>query len=246
MKYFQNIGEYILLMWRVFRKPPKSEVFRKQIWHEMEGLGYESIGFVVLISIFMGAVVTIQTAFQIENPLVPSWTVGFTVRQSVILEFAPTILSLFLAGKVGSRIASEIGTMKVTEQIDALEVMGINSASFLILPKVVAFVLINPVLVTFSMFTSMFGGWIAGVNSNLVSSNDFIEGLVIYFSPFDITYAMIKTMVFAFIITTVSGYYGYKTTGGALEVGRSSTHAVVYSSIILLFFNMLLTQLLLT
>ncbi len=233
-------------MWRVFRKPPKSEVFRKQIWHEMEGLGYESIGFVVLISIFMGAVVTIQTAFQIENPLVPSWTVGFTVRQSVILEFAPTILSLFLAGKVGSRIASEIGTMKVTEQIDALEVMGINSASFLILPKVVAFVLINPVLVTFSMFTSMFGGWIAGVNSNLVSSNDFIEGLVIYFSPFDITYAMIKTMVFAFIITTVSGYYGYKTTGGALEVGRSSTHAVVYSSIILLFFNMLLTQLLLT
>lgn len=246
MRYFQTIGEYIILMQRVFKKPPKAEVFRKQLWIEMEGLGYESIGFVVLISIFMGAVVTIQTAFQIDNPLVPNWTVGFTVRQSVILEFAPTILSLFLAGKVGSRIASEIGTMKVTEQIDALEVMGINSASFLILPKVVAFVLINPVLVTFSMFTSMFGGWIAGVNSNLVSSNDFIEGLVVYFSPFDITYALVKTMVFAFIITTVSGYYGYKTTGGALEVGRSSTHAVVYSSIILLFFNMLLTQLLLT
>ena len=246
MKYIQNIGAYWLLMLRVFKTPTKPSVFRKQLWIEMEGLGYESIGFVVLISIFMGAVVTIQTAFQIDSPLVPNWTVGFTVRQSVILEFSPTIISLFLAGKVGSRIASEIGTMKVTEQIDALEVMGINSASHLILPKVIAFMLINPVLITFSMFTSIFGGWVAGVGSNLVSSNDYIEGIVVFFNPFDITYAMIKTILFAFIITTVSGYYGYKTTGGALEVGRSSTNAVVYSSIVLLFFNMILTQILLT
>ncbi|MDD2345537.1 MAG: ABC transporter permease [Bacteroidales bacterium] len=246
MKYINNIGAYWLLMMKVFKKPVKPDVFRKQLWVEMESLGYESIGFVVLISVFMGAVVTIQTAFQIDGPLVPNWTVGFTVRQSVILEFSPTIISLFLAGKVGSRIASEIGTMKVTEQIDALEVMGINSASHLILPKIVAFMLINPVLIIFSMFTSILGGWVAGVGSDMVSSNDYIEGIMIFFNPYDITYAMIKTVIFAFIITTVSGYYGYKTTGGALEVGRSSTNAVVYSSIVMLFFNMILTQILLT
>ncbi|MGI6319730.1 MAG: MlaE family ABC transporter permease [Bacteroidales bacterium] len=245
MKYLQNIGSYLLLMRRVFKRPQQMSVFRKQIWHEMEVLGYESIGFVVLISVFMGAVVTIQTAFQIESPLVPNWTVGFTVRQSVILEFSPTIISLFLAGKVGSRIASEIGTMRVTEQIDALEVMGINSATHLILPKVVAFVLINPVLVVFSIFTSIFGGWLAAINTKLVSSSNYIEGIIIYFEAFDVSYAMIKTIVFAFIITTISGFYGYKTEGGALEVGRSSTNAVVYSSIVLLFFNMILTQLLL-
>jgi len=246
MKYLHNIGAYIILMRKVFRKPLKGDVFIRQLWVEMGALGYESLGFVILISVFMGAVVAIQTAFQIDSPLVPKWAVGFTVRQSVILEFSPTIISLFLAGKIGSRIASEIGTMKVTEQIDALEVMGVNSASHLILPKVIAFMLISPVLVIFSMFVALAGGWIAATQSNLVSSGSFIEGLIVWFSPFDVSYALIKTIVFAFIITTISGYYGYTTNGGALEVGRASTHAVVYSSIVLLFFNMILTQLLLT
>ncbi len=233
-------------MKRVLTTPEKPSVFRKQVWFEMDALGVGSIGFVVLISVFMGAVLAIQTAFQIENPLMPKWSVGFTVRQSVILEFAPTIISLFLAGKIGSRIASEIGTMRVTEQIDALEVMGINSANFLILPKIIAGMLIFPVLVIFSMFTSMMGGWFASVSTHLVASNNYIEGLIIYFKSYDVVYALIKSITFAFIITSVSGYYGYKTEGGALEVGRSSTNAVVYSSIVMLFFNLILTQILLT
>jgi phospholipid/cholesterol/gamma-HCH transport system permease protein len=209
-------------------------------------LGISSIGFVVLISVFMGAVLAIQTSFQIDNPLMPHWAVGFTVRQSVILEFAPTIISMFLAGKIGSRIASEIGTMRVTEQIDALEVMGINSANFLILPKVVASMLVFPILIILSMFTSMFGGWLAVTFTGLVSTSNYVEGLIIYFRPYDITYAMIKAITFAFIITSISGFYGYTTEGGSLEVGRSSTNAVVFSSIVMLFFNLILTQILLT
>lgn len=246
MNIFDQIGKYIILMMRVLTKPEKPNVFRKQLWIELDTLGIQSIGFVIIISVFMGAVLAIQTAFQIENPWIPKWTVGFTVRQSVILEFAPTIVSLFLAGKIGSRIASEIGTMRVSEQIDALEVMGVNSANLLILPKIVASMLVFPVLVIISMFIAMFGGWVASVSTNMVSSGNFIDGLIIYFRPFDITYALIKSITFAFIITSVSGFYGYTTEGGSLEVGRSSTNAVVFSSIVMLFFNMILTQLLLT
>ncbi len=246
LKIFTNIGEYLLLMKRVLIMPEKPKIFRKQVWYEMDALGVSSVGFVVLISVFMGAVLAIQTAFQIENPLMPKWAVGFTVRQSVILEFAPTIISLFLAGKIGSRIASEIGTMRVTEQIDALEVMGINSANHLILPKIVAALMIFPVLVIFSMFASLIGGWIAVVPSHLVPSNHYIEGLIIYFRTYDVVYAMIKCLTFAFIITSVSAFFGYKTDGGALEVGKSSTNAVVFSSIVMLFFNLILTQILLT
>jgi phospholipid/cholesterol/gamma-HCH transport system permease protein len=246
MKIIYQIGQYLLLMKRVLVKPEKPSLFRKQLWIEIDTLGISSIGFVALISVFMGAVLAIQTSFQIENPLVPKWTVGFTVRTSVILEFAPTIISMFLAGKIGSRIASEIGTMRVTEQIDALEVMGINSANFLILPKIVAAMLVFPILVTLSMFGSMAGGWIAVVPTGMVSAGNYLEGLIIYFKPYDVTYAMIKCITFAYIITSVSGFFGYTTEGGSLEVGRSSTNAVVYSSIVLLFFNLILTQILLT
>ncbi len=246
VKIIYQIGQYLLLMRRVLEKPEKPSVFRKQLWTEIDTLGINSIGFVVLISVFMGAVLTIQTSFQIDNPLVPRWTVGFTVRQSVILEFAPTIISMFLAGKIGSRIASEIGTMRVTEQIDALEVMGINSANFLILPKIVASMLVFPILIILSMFSSMFGGWLAAIFTKLVSSSNYTEGLMIYFHPYDVTYSMIKAITFAFIITSVSGFYGYTTEGGSLEVGRSSTNAVVYSSLVMLFFNLILTQILLT
>lgn len=246
MKLLTQIGQYLLLMKRVIGKPEKPSIFRKQLWVEIDTLGISSIGFVVLISAFMGAVLAIQTSFQIDNPLVPRWTVGFTVRQSVILEFAPTIISMFLAGKIGSRIASEIGTMRVTEQIDALEVMGINSANFLIFPKIVASILVFPILIILSMFTSMLGGWLAIMFTGLVSTSNYVEGLIIYFRPYDVTYAMIKSITFAFIITSISGFYGYTTDGGSLEVGRSSTNAVVYSSIVMLFFNLILTQILLT
>jgi phospholipid/cholesterol/gamma-HCH transport system permease protein len=235
-----------MLMFRVFTKPQKMVIFRRQLFDEIQNLGTESMGIVAFISMFMGAVVAIQTAYNIDSPFIPLSMVGFTVRQSVILEFSPTVISLILAGKVGSRIASEIGTMRVTEQIDALEIMGVNSANYLILPKVIASLLINPVLIVFSMWLGILGGWLAMVASGLVTSTDYVRGIRIDFEAYTIFYAVVKTIFFAFIISTVSGFYGYKTSGGALQVGQASTKAVVYSSIIIILFNLVLTQLLLT
>jgi phospholipid/cholesterol/gamma-HCH transport system permease protein len=243
---FTNIGEYVLLMRRVFTKPQKGRIFWNQLIAEINFLGLESLGIVAFISAFMGAVVAIQTAYNITSPLIAKSLVGFTVRQSVILEFSPTVMSLILAGKVGSRIASEIGTMRVTEQIDALEIMGVNSANYLIFPKITASILINPVLIVFSMWMGILGGWIAMIATSLVSSNDFVLGIRMDFLGYTIFYAITKTIFFAFIISSVSGYYGYYTNGGALEVGQASTKAVVYSSVIIILFNLVLTQLLLT
>ncbi len=233
------------MMFRVFSKPEKFNIYRENTFKEMMSLGIGSMGIVAIISLFMGAVITIQTASNIDSPWIPSYTVGFTTRQSVILEFSPTIIALILAGKIGSNIASEIGTMRVTEQIDALEIMGINSASYLTLPKIIAALFINPFIIIYSMFLGMFGGWIVAVSTGIVTSNQYIYGLQYDFKPFDITYALIKTVVFAFVITSIPAYHGYYTRGGALEVGRSSTRAVVYSSIAILVVNYLLTQLLL-
>ncbi|MCB0778535.1 MAG: ABC transporter permease, partial [Flavobacteriales bacterium] len=204
-----------------------------------------SLGIVALLSAFMGAVITIQTKTNIDSPLIQSWVVGFATRQSVILEFSPTVISLILAGKVGSNIAAEIGSMRVKEQIDALDIMGVNSAGYLILPKIVATALINPFLIIISMFLSIFGGWLAGTLTGIISSADYISGIQYDFDPYIITYALIKTVVFAVIIATVSAYQGYYTTGGTREVGISSTKAVVYSDVVILITNYLLTQLLL-
>ncbi len=245
MKIIYEFGKYLLLMKLVFRKPEKLSIYRKQLLLEINYLGFDSLGIVAIISVFMGAVLTIQMAFNIDSPLVPLYTIGFATRKSIILEFSPTIISLILAGKVGSRIASEIGTMRVTEQIDALEIMGINPPAYLILPKIIASMLINPVLIILSMFLAMAGGWLAGSLAGLLSTADYVSGLQFQFKFFDIVYALIKTVVFAFIITSISGYYGYYTNGGALEVGRSSTKAVVNSSIMIILFNLILTQLLL-
>jgi phospholipid/cholesterol/gamma-HCH transport system permease protein len=184
-------------------------------------------------------------AFNIDTPLIPSYTIGFVTRQSVELEFAPTIISLILAGKVGSRIASEIGTMRVTEQIDALEIMGINPATFLILPKIVASMIINPFLIMMSMIFAVGGGWLAGIFTGLFPSAEYIYGIQSFFHMYDLFYAIVKTVVFAFIIASVSAYNGYYTQGGALEVGEASTNGVVYSSIAIIFMNLILTQLLL-
>jgi phospholipid/cholesterol/gamma-HCH transport system permease protein len=233
------------MMFRVFSKPEKFNIYRENTFKEMMSLGIGSMGIVAIISLFMGAVITIQTASNIDSPWIPSYTVGFTTRQSVILEFSPTIIALILAGKIGSNIASEIGTMRVTEQIDALEIMGINSASYLTLPKIIAALFINPFIIIYSMFLGMFGGWLVAVSTGIVTSNQYIYGLQYDFKPFDITYSLIKTVVFAFVITSIPAYHGYYTRGGALEVGRSSTRAVVYSSIAILVVNYLLTQLLL-
>jgi len=245
MHVFFHFGRYTKLMVKVFSRPEKFRVLLNQIFHEIDSLGINSLGIVIIISFFMGAVITLQAAYNIENPFIPLWLVGLGTRDSMILEFSSTIVGLILAGKVGSSIASEIGTMRVTEQIDALEVMGINSASYLIFPKIIAVVFINPFLTIVSIFIGVFSGWISGVLSGAVSSESYIYGIQYAFVPFYITYTLIKTVFFAFIITSVSAYEGYYCYGGALEVGKASTKAVVYSSLIILLFNVILTQLLL-
>jgi phospholipid/cholesterol/gamma-HCH transport system permease protein len=191
----------------------------------------------------MGAVVAIQIAFNIDSPLLPRYTVGYITAQSIILEFSPTILALILAGKVGSRIASEIGTMRVSEQIDALEIMGVNSASYLILPKIVAALFANPLLIIISMFLGIFGGWAAVYITGIYSANDYVFGIQSWFAGYQVIYALTKTVVFAFLITSISGYHGYYTSGGSLEVGKASTRAVVASCIMIIVFNLILTQL---
>jgi len=245
MLLIQHLGRYFLLMIQVFKKPEKKSIYLKQILYEIDKLGVGSIGIVAFLSVFVGAVLTIQMAFNIDSPLVPIYTIGYATRKSIILEFSPTIMSLILAGKVGSQIAGEIGTMRVTEQIDALEIMGINPASYLIFPKIIAAVFFNPLLILMSMVLGMFGGWLSGLGSGLISTYDYVYGLQAFYQFYDISYALIKTVVFAFIITSVSGYFGFYTKGGALEVGESSTRAVVVSSVCIIIFNLLLTNLLL-
>ncbi|MFT4544984.1 MAG: phospholipid/cholesterol/gamma-HCH transport system permease protein [Bacteroidia bacterium] len=245
MGVFVHIGRYVLWMTRVFRKPEKWSVFRQRIFEEIQNVGYASIGLVAIVSAFMGAVLTIQLAYNIDSPLIPLYTVGLGVRDSLILEFSPTIISIILAGKVGSSIAGEIGTMRVTDQIDALDIMGVNSTGYLVGPKMIAAVICNPFLVIMSMILGMVGGYTAGILTGEVSGSNFIFGIQYWFQPFYIVYALIKAMVFAVIITTVPAYFGYHTSGGALEVGRASTVSVVYSIVIILTFNLLLTQMLL-
>ncbi len=245
MKTLYHIGRYFVLMTKVFRRPERGKIFFQNVLEEIENLGLNSLGIVFIISIFMGAVITLQTAYNIENPLVPDYIAGLTARDSMILEFSSTIVGLILAGKVGSSIASQIGTMRVTEQIDALEIMGINSAEYLILPKIVAALFINPFLNILSMCIGLFGGFIAIYLTGALTTSAYLEGLHYVFIPFYVTYSMVKTFIFAFIITSVSSYHGYYTKGGSLEVGKASTRAVVFSSILILLANVILTQMLL-
>ena len=245
MNFLFHLGRYFHLLKQVFSKPEKHSIYFKRTIKEMELLGVNSIGIVIIVSIFMGAVITLQTAYNTENPLIPMYLVGLTARDTMLLEFSTTIVGFILAGKVGSNIASEIGSMRVTEQIDALEIMGVNSANYLIFPKITALVLMFPFLTTISIFVGIFGGWIAAVSTGAVSSYDYIYGIHYVFIPFYVFYALIKSLVFGFLITTVSSYHGYYTSGGSLDVGRSSTRAVVYSMVLILVFNLILTQLLL-
>ncbi|MBT4881598.1 MAG: ABC transporter permease [Flavobacteriales bacterium] len=244
-KLLHHLGLYFIMLKKVISAPEKWSVFRKQLVLEMEKVGLNSISLVIILSFFVGAVVSIQTAFNMTNPLLPSYLVGLASRDSLILEFSPTMISLILAGKVGSSIASEIGSMRVTEQIDALEIMGINSASFLILPKIIAAVLFFPFLIIMSMGIGMIGAWVGGLSAD-VTTADFMYGLKYDFRAFYITYAIVKTIFFAFIISSVSAYFGYHTKGGAIAVGKSSTTAVVSSSILILLFNYLLTDIILS
>lgn len=246
MRLFFHFGRYFLLVKRTFSKPEKLSVYWRQIVFEINNIGITSLPIIAIISFFMGGVITIQAAFGFTSPLVPLYAVGFTTRESMLLEFCPTIVSLILAGKIGSNIASEIGSMRISEQIDALEIMGINSAGYLILPKIAGGVLILPFLIAISMFLGIFGGYVMGIATHACTSYEYIFGIQAFFEPWKLWYSFTKVIVFAFIITSVASYFGYYTKGGALEVGKSSTDAVVYSSILILIFNFILTQLFLT
>jgi phospholipid/cholesterol/gamma-HCH transport system permease protein len=245
MHLLNQIGSYFLLLMRTFSRPEKLPVLYRQTMREIEKVGINSFAIVVIISIFVGAVITIQTNFNIENPLLPKYLVGVTVRDSLLLEFSSTMVALILAGKVGSSIASELGMMRVTEQIDALEVMGLNSASYLILPKMIAAVLFFPILCLLSMIVGLAGGYFSCVLANVVPPSEYIYGIQYAFRPDYISYAMTKTAFYAFIITSVSSYLGYYVEGGAIEVGRSSTKAVVQSSVLILLTNLVLTRIIL-
>lgn len=245
MKYLHNIGQYFLMLGQVFKKPQKGSVFRENLFKEIDELGLKSIGIVAFISFFVGGVVAIQTALNVDSPWIPKFLIGFATKRSIILEFAPTFMSVILAGKVGSYITSSIGTMRVTEQIDALDVMGINSLNHLVLPKVIAAVLFYPFIVLLAMVLGIFGGWVSGFLTGLFSSDSYIEGIQLDFQPYLIRYALIKTMVFAFVIATIPSFYGYYVKGGSLEVGKASTQSVVWTSVIIILLNYFLTQMLL-
>ena len=244
MKLIENLGSYFMLMGKVFSKPQKLSVFWKLTVREIYDLGVNSLGIVTFISTFMGAVVAIQMAqnFQGASIPVPDAYIGYATKVVLVLEFAPTIMSLILVGKVGTYIASSIGTMRVTEQIDALDVMGINSANFLILPKIIACVFFNPLLVMISIGFGLLGGYYIGVFTKLWSAADFITGLQMNMATKLFVYTFLKTMVFAFVIATIPAYYGYKVKGGSLEVGRSATTAVVWTSVAIIVINLILTQ----
>ena len=244
LKLLKHLGQYFIMMKKVISVPIKWSAFRHQLLLELEKIGLNSIGIVLFISFFVGGVVSIQTALNLQNPLLPKYLIGLASRDSLILEFSPTMISLILAGKVGSSIASEIGSMRVSEQIDALEIMGVNSASFLILPKIVASLFFFPFLVILSMSIGMIGAWIGSLSVN-ITTTDFIYGLRYEFISFYVAYAIIKTLVFAFIVSSISAYFGYHAKGGAIAVGKSSTEAVVYSSIVILVFNFILTKIIL-
>lgn len=232
-------------MARTFGRIDKRSVFWTSVIREIDKLGMGSLVIVAIISIFIGAVISIQLAVQIDMPLIPKYTIGFGTRDTVILEFSSTVIGLILAGKVGSNIGSEIGSMRVSEQIDALEIMGVNSANYLILPKIVAAVIINPILTVISIILGVFGGYLACISTGLLDSDTFIFGAQLGFKPWHLYYSLIKSVVFAFIITSISCFRGYYVEGGSEEVGKASTKAVVNSSISILLWNLILTVLLL-
>ena len=229
----------------MFSRPENAKMYWKEFMHQCNEIGVGSVGIVAIISVFIGAVSTVQTAYQLVTPLLPKSIIGQIVRDTVILEFAPTLVCIVLAGVAGSRIASELGNMRVSEQIDALEIMGINTKTYLILPKIMAALLMIPLLVIMAMALGIWGGRLAGDASGIVSASSYDKGLLEYFVPFNVIFALIKAYVFAFIISSIPAFYGYYVKGGALEIGRASTKAVVVSCILILFTDYVLSALLL-
>ena len=245
LKFLETIGEYFHFLGKVFRRPEKWKIFFNKLIFEMDAMGIGSLLIVAIVSLTLGSVITIQTALQIESNWIPSWSVGFIVRTSVVMELCPTIISLLLVGNLGSRITAEIGSMRVTEQIDALEVMGINPASHLVLPKIISSVIVNPLLIIVSIFCALFGGYITVAIVGMITTYDFVDGLTSFFRMYDVYYALTKTLVFAFVISSVSSFYGYKIEGGALELGKASTQGIIVASFVILLLNLVITQIML-
>ena len=244
LKPIATVGKYLMLMGRTFSRPERFRVYFKQYVSEMVQLGVNSIGIVLLISFFIGAVITIQIKLNIESAWMPRWVVGYTTREIMLLEFSSSIMCLILAGKVGSNIASEIGNMRVTQQIDALEIMGVNSASYLIMPKIAALITMIPFLVTFSIVAGIIGAFCTCWFGGVMNAEDLAYGLQYCFQEWFIWCSFIKSVFFAFIIASVSAYFGYTVEGGSIAVGKASTDSVVMSSVLILFSDLVLTQLL--
>jgi phospholipid/cholesterol/gamma-HCH transport system permease protein len=240
MDFFTHFGKYILMIKGMFTRPENRRMYWKELMHQCSEIGIGSLGIVTIISVFMGAVSAVQTAYQLVSPVIPKSTIAQIVRDTVILEFAPTLVCIVLAGVVGSKIASELGNMRVSEQIDALEIMGINTKSYLVAPKILAALIVIPLLVILSMGLGIWGGRFAGVASGILSTDTFDRGLLENFMPYNVRFAMYKAYTFAFIISSIPAYYGYYVKGGALEIGRSSTKSVVVSCVMILFADYLL------
>jgi len=245
MKIVRDIGRFLLMLKNMFSRPENGRMYWKEFMHQCSEIGIGSLGIVAIISVFIGAVSTLQTAYQLITPLIPLSTIAQIVRDTVILEFAPTLTCIVLAGVVGSKIASELGNMRVSEQIDALEIMGINTKSYLVMPKIMAGLLTIPMLIAMAMALGIWGGRLAATAANIVPPETFDKGLHENFIPFNVFFALIKTYTFAFIICSVPAFHGYYVKGGSLEIGRASTKAVVISCILILFSDYLLSALLL-
>ncbi|MBE6284409.1 MAG: ABC transporter permease [Mediterranea massiliensis] len=244
IKALRTFGRYLMLMGRVIARPERIRMFLRQYIEEIEKLGVNSIGIVLLISFFIGAVITIQIKLNIESPFMPRWTVGYITREIMLLEFSSSIMCLILTGKVGSNIASELGTMRVTQQIDALEIMGINSANYLILPKIAAMVTTIPILVIFSIVAGIIGAFCTCWFGGIMTAVDLEYGLQYMFIEQFVWNSFIKSIFFAYIIASVSAFFGYTVEGGSIEVGKASTNSVVCSSVLILFADLVLTRLL--
>lgn len=245
IKILDQIGRYFLMLKEVFNKPTKWVVMKPLIFKEVDDLIIGSMAIVAFISFFIGGVVAIQTALNLTNPLIPKSLIAFATRQSVILEFSPTFISIIMAGRAGSYITSSIGTMRVTEQIDALEVMGVNSLNYLVFPKIIALIL-YPFVISISICLGIMGGWLAAVYGGFVGSDEFIRGIQTDFHPFHIFYAFIKTFIFGFVLATIPSFHGFYMKGGALEVGKASTTSFVWTCVVIILIDYLLTQLLLS
>lgn len=245
MTFFNEIGRYLLMIKGMFSKPENFKMYWREFMHQCTEIGIGSLGIVVIISVFMGAVSTVQTAYQLTSPFIPKYTIAQVVRDTVILEFAPTLVSIVLSGVVGSKIAGELGNMRVSEQIDALEIMGINTRAYLVGPKILAALVVIPMLIVLAAMLGIWGGRLAGTLSGIISGDEFDKGLLLGFVPYNVFFALSKAYTFAFLISSIPAYYGYNVKGGALEIGRASTKAVVVTCVSVLFADYILAAILL-